>query len=110
MPLIVQCYGKVSDRDHVMALLKPLGLEVGSSLDKVELEKMQQNRTKLDKYFNMQPDEILSVSLSRDELPQSGKPTRKFANLLILRFRPSRWLNIRALSAPKTSALLDVGT
>lgn len=40
MPLIVQCYGKISDRDYVISKLRPLGLEIGNSLDKFELDKV----------------------------------------------------------------------
>lgn len=38
--LLVQCYGKHTDRDEVVSKLKTLDLEIGSRLDKTELEKV----------------------------------------------------------------------
>ena len=38
--LLVQCYGKISDRDDVVSKLRALDLEIGARLDKTELEKV----------------------------------------------------------------------
>eukprot|EP00026_Physarum_polycephalum_P000850 Phypoly_transcript_00851.p1 GENE.Phypoly_transcript_00851~~Phypoly_transcript_00851.p1 ORF type:complete len:1234 (+),score=266.85 Phypoly_transcript_00851:200-3901(+) len=99
--LLVQCYGKIADRDDVLAKLKSLDLELGARLDKTELEKLQQNRVKVDK-FNMQPDEMLSIPLSGDDLPLTDPPAGLVSPLYPHQKQALTWMLDREKTRPST--------